>query len=51
MSIPDPAVAPAVPSFRVAAPADADEVAVLIDQNVAFGERGLLDVTGKARRG
>jgi CubicO group peptidase (beta-lactamase class C family) len=30
---------------------DGDEVAVLIDQNVAFGERGLLDVTGKARRG
>ena len=27
------------------------EVAVVIDRNVAFGERGLLDVRGKARRG
>jgi CubicO group peptidase (beta-lactamase class C family) len=28
-----------------------EEVAVTIDRNVAFGERGLLDTTGKARRG
>ncbi|MFC8799444.1 serine hydrolase domain-containing protein [Promicromonospora sp. NPDC057138] len=27
-----------------------EEVAVTIDRNVAFGERGLLDTTGKARR-
>jgi CubicO group peptidase (beta-lactamase class C family) len=27
-----------------------EEVAVTIDRNVAFGERGLLDATGKARR-
>lgn len=29
---------------------DGDEVAVVIDRNVAFGERGLLDTTGTARR-
>jgi CubicO group peptidase (beta-lactamase class C family) len=28
-----------------------EEVAVTIDRNVAFGERGLLDTTGKARQG
>lgn len=27
-----------------------EDVAVLVDQNVAFGERGMLDVSGKARR-
>lgn len=27
-----------------------EDVAVLVDQNVAFGDRGLLDVSGKARR-
>ncbi|MFD6138944.1 serine hydrolase domain-containing protein [Promicromonospora sp. NPDC060271] len=27
-----------------------EDVAVLLDQNVAFGERGVLDVSGKARR-
>ncbi|OUE19922.1 Protease synthase and sporulation negative regulatory protein PAI 1 [Clavibacter michiganensis] len=36
MSIPDPVVAPAVPSFRVAAPADADEVAALAARTFAL---------------
>jgi hypothetical protein len=27
-----------------------EDVAVLVDQNVAFGDRGVLDVSGKARR-
>jgi GNAT superfamily N-acetyltransferase len=36
VSIPDPAVAPAVPSFRVAGPADADEVAALAARTFAL---------------
>ncbi|RIJ57573.1 GNAT family N-acetyltransferase [Clavibacter phaseoli] len=34
--MPDPAVAPAVPSFRVAAPADADDVAALAARTFAL---------------
>ncbi|RIJ53128.1 GNAT family N-acetyltransferase [Clavibacter lycopersici] len=36
MSIPDPAVVPAVPSFRVAGPGDADEVAALAARTFAL---------------
>jgi GNAT superfamily N-acetyltransferase len=36
VSIPDPAIASAVPSFRVAAPADADEVAALAARTFAL---------------
>ncbi|WP_440695400.1 N-acetyltransferase family protein [Clavibacter nebraskensis] len=36
MSIPDPAIASVIPSFRVAAPADADEVAALAARTFAL---------------